>query len=526
MPNPAARPWLACGELVLILAVLFIQAGWPVPDVNEPHYLSKAKHYWDPDWCGRDFFCTSADAHQVFYWTFGWLSKWLSLTALAWWGRALTWSLLAWAWRRLSWAVVPLPLYSVLTAGLFVTLNANCQMAGEWMVGGVEAKGFAYVLVLLGLERLVRRQWRAVWPLLGAAAAIHVIVGGWCVVAAGIAWLLEGKDRPTLRSQLPWLALGGIFSLPGLLPGVALTRNVDPAVVEQANYIYVFERLGHHLVFQRFPLAAVLRSVGLLALWGWLNWRMLPSSEVRPLRGFMIGAIAIALCGVGLSSLASIDSLLAAKLLRYYWFRLYDVGLPLCVALLCGAYIAQTRRAARIAGDFLVVVSMSVALVHLGSVMQWRHDQPGALADRDMEDRIDWQAICEWIDANTPQDAVFITPRLALTFRWYSNRAEVANRKDIPQDAAAIVEWWRRQTDLHLAKSGSGRRWRRSLTELSAEELTALGKKYGAGYVVTTNDQPLPLPRVSQPNRTYVVYRLPSAEDSSGDAAPEAADAR
>src|SRR5262245_25750257 len=180
---------LAALEIILILGVFIIHAGSAVPDVNEPHYLSKAKHYWNPSWCSEDVFCTSADAHQVFYWTFGWLSLWLSLPALAWVGRFITWTLLAWAWRRLSVAIVPNPLYAVLSAALFVALNAHCHMAGEWVVGGLEAKGFAYVLVLLGLEQLVRNRWTWVWLLLGAAGAFHVIIGGWSVVAAGIAWL-------------------------------------------------------------------------------------------------------------------------------------------------------------------------------------------------------------------------------------------------------------------------------------------------------------------------------------------------
>src|SRR5207244_3162725 len=138
----------------LIFAVFFIQGAWPAPEVNEPHYLSKARHYWDPSWCAGDFFCNTADAHQMFYWSFGWISRALPLPALAWCGRLLTWALLAWAWRRLSIALVNVRWFSVLSAALAVMLIARTNMAGEWLIGGVEAKGFAYVFVLLGLEAL------------------------------------------------------------------------------------------------------------------------------------------------------------------------------------------------------------------------------------------------------------------------------------------------------------------------------------------------------------------------------------
>src|SRR5512137_2831339 len=117
MTSNASLPWKSSlVEIVLIFAVFCIQGAWPVPDVNEPYYLGKAIHYWNPDWLRGDFFMEAPDTHKVFYFTFGWLSLWLSPVALCWTGRILSWLLLAWSWRRLSWAVVPRPWCSVLTA--------------------------------------------------------------------------------------------------------------------------------------------------------------------------------------------------------------------------------------------------------------------------------------------------------------------------------------------------------------------------------------------------------------------------
>ena len=84
-------------ELPAIFIVFALYAGWPIPDVNEAHYLSKAKHYWNPDWCRGDQFLESADAHQVFYWTFGWVTLFVPLPVVAAIGRCLTWFLLAWS---------------------------------------------------------------------------------------------------------------------------------------------------------------------------------------------------------------------------------------------------------------------------------------------------------------------------------------------------------------------------------------------------------------------------------------------
>src|SRR3990172_7550639 len=88
-------------EILLVFAVFFVQGAVPVPDVNEPYYLGKAIHFWNPDWVRGDFFLDeSKNTHLLFYVTFGWLSLWLKPLVLAWFGRVLTWGLLAWAWRR------------------------------------------------------------------------------------------------------------------------------------------------------------------------------------------------------------------------------------------------------------------------------------------------------------------------------------------------------------------------------------------------------------------------------------------
>src|SRR6185503_7194534 len=145
------RRWQAAAEVFLIFCLFFVYAGWPAPDVNESHYLCKVKQAWDPDWLPGDFFLNTPDAHTVFTATFGWMTRFLSLPAFAWTGRVLTWLALAWAWRRLSDALVSREWYPVLSALLFVYACEISAPAGEWVIGGFEAKGPAYVFVLLAL---------------------------------------------------------------------------------------------------------------------------------------------------------------------------------------------------------------------------------------------------------------------------------------------------------------------------------------------------------------------------------------
>ena len=333
MSEPTNQARLLAAEILLVFAVFFLQGAWPVPDINEAHYLSKAIHYWNPDWVPADTFLDSADTHKVFYLTIGWLSLWLPPTPLAWVGRIFCWGLMAWSWRRLSFSLVRCRWASVLTAAAFVCLQSRFQMAGEWVIGGVEAKGFAYALVFLGLESLVLGRWNRTWLLFGGAGAFHVLVGGWSVVAAGVAWMLSGPARPSIRSMGPSLAGGLLLALPGLIPSLSLTRGVDPVIVQEANRIYVFERLAHHLVPSRFAAMDVIRFLLLTGIWIAISWIRPVDEGQRRLRSFVVGTLLLTLVGVAIAWSTAGNPALAASLLRFYWFRMSDFAVPAAVAL-------------------------------------------------------------------------------------------------------------------------------------------------------------------------------------------------
>lgn len=509
----------AIAEVALIVGVFFVHAGWPVPDVNEAHYLAKARHYWDPAWLEGDFFLASADAHLVFYWLFGWLTLLVPLPAFAWIGRLVAWVLLACGWRALSRAIVAQPLVCVVSAALFVAAGEHLHMSGEWVVGGLEAKGPAYALVFFGLAHLVHNRWNAALACLGAATALHVLVGGWTLVAAAGAWL-SLHDAPPLRRMLPGVLAAVVIALPGVLPAVALTRGVEPQRARQANEIYVFQRLAHHL--NPIPTgqphdAPAIRPIfqarhAALAI-GWLLlYAALPSSaSVRRLARVVLAAVAIALVGYLAAAALHEYRALAAAVLRFYWFRLSDALLPAGAALCgCAAWPLLVRHRPALA-TLLLAGALAAVSLHLGHVVWQRveHPWPRDVAANGQQFQ-QWLEICAQVRQLTPADARFIVPRWAATFRWYAERSCIGTWKDVPQDAAHIVAWWQRMADLAavgLAGSAAAPQAR------PEEALRQLGRKYQATYVLVPpgwrSGRTLHLPLVYDGGPAgWAIYRL------------------
>ena len=145
--GPLLAVWLS---LLLYSAVRI-----PVPGVNEPHYLCKAKHYWQPEWCAGDLFLESSNAHLVFYQTVGLLTQAFTLEQTALIGRGLALLLVAAGWAALGARLLPGRWTSLWAVWAFLGLQATGNLSGEWIIGGVESKVFAYGFLFLALALVI-----------------------------------------------------------------------------------------------------------------------------------------------------------------------------------------------------------------------------------------------------------------------------------------------------------------------------------------------------------------------------------
>jgi len=477
-------------------------AGQLPPDVNESHYLTKAKHGWDPTWCTGDLFLSSSFSHWLFYAAFGWLNAFFSLSQVAWAGRLLTWLLMAFAWQRLSNVVCQRWGTSVVSAALFLILNEYLHLAGEWVVGGFEAKGLAYFFVLMALGSLLRKHFASMWPLLGAASAFHVLVGGWATIAVLVSLTSRTIDQPEqwLASfKRHWLSLGSalVLALIGVLPPLLADLSIAPMTKAIANEIYVNDRISHHLLFGAFSATRTACFVVMLLIFALLNRQIRlrqPTIDCdeswRMLLGFTVGSLLISLGGLILSGISEQhDEPLRAfsfSLLRFYWFRLADFAVPLAVAL--GSVILLSpvyRRSVRIFVLASVFTCTGLAISHRHSTAIPRADQaalptyPGEPI-RTAETYQNFVKACHWIRNNTPASSVFITPDQQQTFKWHAHRQEIVNWKDVPQDANSMLDWRNRVQQLIEPQ----RRYPQGLMAYSDQQLIELAQTYQATHLL------------------------------------------
>ncbi len=223
---------------------------------------------------------------------------------------------------------------------------------------------------------------------------------------------------------------------------------------------------------------------------------------------FAWGAAVLVLVGLTIELVWSHDPLLAARLLRYYWYRLSDFGVPAAVALAATALTCLAMAQRKAFGAWSLLASVVYTGWYLADVAGRRALNPVPPADSRMADFKAWTDACDWIAENTSANSLFLTPRLNHSFKWRTGRPEVVNRKDIPQDARGILEWNRRIKDIYYYEGAAGLVGPiDSLGQLGDERVRQLAKKYGADYVLSDRSQLLSLPRAYR-NEEYVVYRI------------------
>ena len=327
-----------CLALVCVWVVFLTWSGvrWPVPAVNEPHYLTKARHAADPDWCKGDLFLESVNAHFVFVSIAGPITKVLSFEQTAWIGRAFGLFVLAFGWLRMV-RVFLSPIGAALSVIVFLALGSIGNFSGEWIVGGFESKVVAWACLFAAVGFRLEGRLIPTAVCTGLAIAVHPVVGGWHLLSLGfcelVTFIATRKPRFPLSQYSLALVTAVVFALPGLIPAVQmLATKVDQEVKAAGNIIQVFTRLKHHLDPMHFPPSAWWMYAVLLVL-TLVASRLVRTADHGWNRGHWFAAYVAAtlliacgglLAGLGPRPAEQMANLeIRAFLLKFYPFRMF-----------------------------------------------------------------------------------------------------------------------------------------------------------------------------------------------------------
>lgn len=532
------------GTCAAVAGIWLIFSAWsfcrvPIPGVNEPHYLAKARHWWNPAWCPGDPFLDSSNPHLVFYALFGWLTTWLDFHTVAIISRLIGLLVLSIGWHRLAGTVTGRSIAGLLAAPVFLFLQTLGNFSGEWLVGGIESKVLAYGFLFWALGLALQQSGLKAGLLAGLAVSFHPLVGIWGLIAFSLALIREWESRrrspavdgnllpvrTPVRQIVPGILACLLVSLPGVISAVATLKSLAPKLDLIATQLQVGDRLAHHLDPMRFPKSAYVYWGGMILVWRLLLLlRSLLSPEAsrvqqqRQLRWqlFVGAAIVIALVGVavgyGPRPLSQMPGMAwRSWLLKFYPFRLGDLLVPVALSfttvsvLLALWHIGTVQNRSLVHHARLAALWLIMALA--GFSIPFPDENPSRLSPAE---QADWIAACHWLRDHTPPEALVYACDSGWAVKWFAERPEYVNFKDMPQDTPALIDWNRRLwtiADWRIAAMSDN--------AVQPKELVELRKKTGIDYLLVGRFGPIQARPVYQGTHFRIIRTIPAATAES-----------
>lgn len=509
---------LSIGSVVLIFLLIFVQKLTTSYIPNEVDVLPYAKQFWDPGWLQSDWYLNLENTYRnLFSIIIGPLVSWLGFDVGRYTGRLLVYLFLSVAIYDFFKSIRLNIVIGLLV--LFIYLDHQSIIAGEWIVEGVDTKTVAYSFVILSWAALIRKRYLSLFAFLGAALSFHPLVGIYAVYCSVPAVLANRAWRSDwwIIIKNSWVFLiTGIFGIWSIIVSLFQNSVLDSS---PAWWVYTLYRLRHHL---------------LPGSWGYGYWMVIfffsvlffgavfflaKSKRLRFLAAYALASVSLFLIGLVIYALGEVS------LLRFYWFRFPDVIVPFLGLVISGLIvqnlfkilganiltlaedslfrkISRSEYAGKIAAFAVILVIFIMASISAFNRVQSEMYSHGPIRDMEL-----------WIAENTPEDSVFLINPKIEDFYIFAERPVFVTFKHMPQSGPDIIEWYERIklcNGNHLPQKmdfDSLDEIEANLNNLDEEAINNIAESYGVDYYLGVPRKDLPF-RLVHSDGQYALYEI------------------
>jgi hypothetical protein len=533
--KPITR-WIVVGVVAAVLTLAFTS---PYGTLNQATYLLDPLHRAVPELFHRDWFVSDTPPYLP---AFGWLTSWffwvdpqgtiavlvahVAVTVATY--AAIYWLVLAFS-RDLRVFVI-VAAFTAVTMGR--TLGGNYLIAGYLQPMSIATLGW-----VLAMGALVRGRFLWCGLALALAGLVHVnylVLGFGLFTLAALVTLATLGGRGTTRRDLALLLVPQLAVLAYSLPGLLAAAGPGP---EATRILVEFHAPGHYagarlatwlpeLLCWQLAAFAVLPVVGegkrlwrfslvvlgvvvattLLILTPWFQWitqvrwsRIAPFGQLACQVLVVVALVRMATVSLSRERRAFIAGAVMLAVLEN--FRVLHVAKPVWLVAAV-AVLALAVAPAAIARHATTAVAALVVAVAL-----WASPRGDGLSAAPAGGAGEL-ALEEWARTKTPVDALFLTPPGMARFRLVARRAVVVDTKSPPLRPDLLVAWYRRLCAAVQADAATTHEWIEAHWEtLSADQLQAVARSFGADYIVVAATTKLP-GAVAFANDDYAAYRV------------------
>jgi hypothetical protein len=372
----------------------------------------------------------------------------------------------------------------------------------------IQPPTFAHAFLLFATASLLRKRLRLAAFYTGMIVLCHLQVGFAFALILLPFFLIQSKTIGWKEGGI----LTGLFLIPVVLPLLDVTHMMNRGLVTKPFTIAdIYFRQPAHFELKE-PQSAVwfLAHIGLqIAVYFWLRRRH--KTESLGLRVLLM--MSLMLSGLAAIHFADYYYLKIGALVKFQFLRMSMVvtvfgALSLLVFLNTLAKEKTPRLSFAVNLCLILIASLLYSFPATRQGVSYSFEI-SKFAEQDS----DWVKACLWANANSPKEALFLSPPGNEGFTYLSNRANIAEFKINPDGSQYLAEWYDRLRDL----AGGGlpndkgftnmRLLNQAYASLNQQQMLYLIDKYRADYAL--------LPKASQvdfeivfENNTYKIVKL------------------
>ena len=384
----------------------------------------------------------------LFNWTLGFLMSNYNPFKIIILGRVLSYILISYSFIYLSRTLKLTFLTTILTYIIFIYFfKDGIGDAGEWMVGGLESKVFAYSFAIFSLSSFLRKKNSVGFLFAGLALSTHLLIGIYnllCLTPLLVLISYRKKiDFINVLKGVPYLFITGIIGFSEIVNSFFL--NTSQITQDKGWDIYTRIRVPHHLIpnFSKETWFIIITATIIHILYAKNK-----NNSTKYIALYSLSSIIIIIIGFLTYTFFELHYM------RFYFFRFSDVMLPLLTLLLIST-INQKIKFAAILFISLVILPNTIQERPITQLLTYKSYDTYLIQSKTDKDAV----MTEWIINNTSKDDIFIISPDKLYFCMNTEReifiswwmlAKQNDYKSVNNTPTEMIEWYNRLQLLNL----------------------------------------------------------------------------
>lgn len=496
-------------EVIFLFIIIMVFCFRYRIDFNEMDVIPYAKATFNKNWIPNDWYLNLDIVYRyLFNYSIGFFIDIFGISQTIIIGRLLTYLLVAVSIQRLLKIIYDgsNKITSYLVIILFFNFFRMGNGAGEWMVGGLETKVFAYSFSILSLTMFIDKKIKLGFLFAGLSLSFHLLIGIYslfCLVPTLFYFQYYNKKfYLEIIKALPIFIIFGFIGIYGIIEQLYLSQL---SASKLGWDIYVNKRVPHHTLPYHFPIEIWIK----MFIFSVINILFIiksHSQKIKLVSYYAIFSVLISVIGLIIFFISGSN-----HNMKYYFFRFSDIILPLITLLNVGYFTLKKLK--RYSLEKQKIYNIVTALIILIFIVPKTNNliknftlnsvkfKSITSYDHQMED---------WVKNNTDKNKTFIIPPNMQFFYINFERSPFVSWKHSPQNKKDIVEWYSR---LKLLNKNQDFETSSEVIETYYNNLTEIDfinikKKYpNTKYLITSSKVNLDFKILSTTNK-FILYEI------------------